>query len=537
MIAATGSGCGKTTITCGLLKALLNKGLNTKSYKCGPDYIDPMFHKAVLGIESENLDLFLSTREEINEIFYGNDSKEVQVVEGVMGLFDGINSLSNEGSSYDLACKLDIPVVLVVNAHGMGRSLLAIIRGFKAMDEDNRIKAVILNQISPMYFDTIVQVIEEELGITVLGYFPKLTDCSLESRYLGLKMPNEIEKLENDIAKAAGIIADTINIEKLLEISKVDENAVKSRLEGGYGCNDWHGQCGRCSEFDECDECGERNKCSEFNKSGECNKSGEFKDEVVCSDNNKEPFSKIRIGIARDEAFCFVYEANLRLLRKLGAELVEFSPMRDTKLPDNIDGLILGGGYPELHAQVLSDNAAMRSKLKQAIDSGLPSLAECGGFMYLHDSICVEGQNYPMVGAIEGNCSKKDKLVRFGYLTIYEKSGSFIDGKYLLREGDEGLNGIDAPNCNDKTACDNGIKGHEELKGNYGIKGHEFHYYDSTNNGADAVSQKPNGNRSWEAAHITDNHWWGFAHLYYPSNIAFAKSFVDKCKKWRDGHE
>lgn len=447
MIAATASGQGKTTLTCGLLKALLNKGLIPKSYKCGPDYIDPMFHKSVLGIEAENLDLFFSNKEEINGIFYEKDDCDLQVVEGVMGLYDGINSSSNEGSSYDLACALDIPIVLVVNAHGMGRSLLAIIKGFKSMDEENRIKGVILNQISPTYYDNISKIIEEELDVSVLGYFPKLPECSIESRYLGLKLPGEIEKLENDISKAANIIADTVDFARLFEISEIDKDKVKAnQAVNNKQCNDE---------------------------------------------------DKVRIGIARDEAFCFYYEANLRLLRNMGAELVEFSPIKDARLPENLDGLILGGGYPELHAEALANNKSMLFSIKQAINQGIPSLAECGGFMYLHDYICVDGIDFPMAGVIKGKCDKKDKLVRFGYMVINEKEHHFMS------------------------------------QDNPGIKGHEFHYYDSSNNGADAVSEKPNGARSWEAGHISDNHWWGFAHLYYPSNIAFAKAFIDKCKSYK----
>lgn len=452
MIAATGSGCGKTTITCALLKALLNKGIIPKSYKCGPDYIDPMFHKSVLGIESENLDLFFSAKEEINEIFYENMESDLQIVEGVMGLYDGINSSSIEGSSYDLACKLDIPIILVVNAHGMGRSLLAIIRGFQAMDEENRIKGVILNQISPMYFESISKVIEEELKLAVLGYFPKLSGSSIESRYLGLKLPHEIEKLESDIENAARIISDTVDFNRLLELTICEVKALDTNHAVGVT-------------------------------------------------SNHESDSQVRIAIARDEAFCFLYEANLRLLEKLGARFVEFSPLHDDKIPDNIDGLLLFGGYPELHAKSLSENKSMLESIKKAIDSGIPSLAECGGFMYLHDTIEVEKVVYPMVGVIEGSCQKKDKLVRFGYLEIEEKEKRFLDSKNLA------------------------------------IKGHEFHYYDSSNNGADAISSKPGKGRNWEAGHIGDNHWWGFAHLYYPSNQEFAKAFIEKCLKWRKDHE
>ena len=447
LIASTGSGCGKTTITCALLSAIKNRNVTLKSFKCGPDYIDPMFHKTVLGIESQNLDLFFSSDEELERIFYDKNSADVSVVEGVMGLYDGILPSSNEGSSYELACKLDIPVFLVVNAHGMGRSLIAVIKGFLEMDTEQKIRAVILNQISPMYYETISKQIESELGVEVLGYFPKVEDINLESRYLGLKMPNEIEQIDDNIKKAEKIISETVDIDKMLQISAIDRVA---------------------------------------------------KD---LSEIESDVKATVRIGVARDEAFCFFYEENLKLLKKLGAEIIEFSPIHDKVIPDNLDGLLLGGGYPELYADKLSSNISMLASIKNAINSGMPSLSECGGFMYLHDSICVDGIEYPMVGVIEGTCSKKEKLVRFGYLTISENADRFISS-----------------GCKD-------------------IKGHEFHYYDSSNNGEDGTSVKPKGNRSWKSAHISANHWWGFAHLYYQSNVGFAEAFIDKCVNWRNINE
>jgi len=475
LIAATGSGCGKTTITCGLLKAIINRGLIPKSYKCGPDYIDPMFHKSVLNIEAENLDLFFSDAKEVNEIFYREENADVKIVEGVMGLYDGINTSSDEGSSYDLASKLDIPVILIVNAHGMGRSLLALIKGFQDMDTEKRIKGIILNQISPMFFETISRLIIDELKVDVLGYLPKLENCSIESRYLGLKLPNEIEELENDIEIVAQTLEKTVNIERLLDITKIDVNAVKSRVA-------------------DIDHCGQNNRGDQAE--GQKNTDSQVEGQKSICDA-----PKVRIGVARDEAFCFYYEENLKILSELGACLIEFSPLHDSVLPENLDGILLGGGYPELYAKQLSSNKNMLASIKKAIDSGMPSLAECGGFMYLHDKILVDDKAYSMVGAIEGECSKKEKLVRFGYLTVNEKDSRFI-------------------------ASDNRA-----------IRGHEFHYYDSTNNGNDAVATKPVTGRTWDEAHIGDNHWWGFAHLYYPSNLSFAKSFVEKCQKWRKRYE
>lgn len=496
MLAAASSASGKTTITCALLSALKNKGHKVKSFKCGPDYIDPMFHKKVLGIPSENLDLFFSDEAEVKRLFWQKNAYDVSLVEGVMGLYDGANPRSNDGSSYDLACKLDIPVVLVVNAHGMGRSIVALIKGFLAMDTNKKICGLILNQVSPTYFETIKKVIEEETGLEVFGYFPKLKEGGIESRYLGLKLPNEIEKLHENIEHAAETISKSVDIDRILACITADaeirslEDANQTVPEipsfNGQGTGDSNGLTPKSEAAGTCCE-------------------------------------TVRIAVAKDEVFCFIYDENIRLLESLGAEIVEFSPIHDEKLPDNIGGLILYGGYPEIYARELSENKSMLKSIKDAIDSKIPSLAECGGFMYLHDSIyapksaTADGDDernvgaeargpkvtdapdisYSMVGAVKGSCSKKDRLVRFGYVTLTPKNKTFFEGNDM------------------------------------GIKAHEFHYYDSTNNGSDANCLKASNGVTFEAGHISENNFWGFAHLYYPSNKDFARSFVNKCRKWR----
>jgi len=448
MIAATGSGAGKTTITCAILGALKNKYGDVRAFKCGPDYIDPLFHKSVLGIPSKNLDVFFTGEENTKKLFYENNDSDVSVVEGVMGLYDGIDSNSYEGSSYHLASVLGIPVILVVDAHGMGRSLLAVIRGFLDMDDRRIIKGVILNRISKGYYQTIKPIIEQELKISVWGFFPKQEGESISSRYLGLKLPSEIENLKDSIDKAAKVISENVDIESLVSSAGVSNK--------GYSVK-------------------------------------------IGNDSNFSRNSLVRIAIAKDEAFCFYYEDNLKLLKEAGAELVEFSPLHDKRVPDDIDGIILGGGYPELHAGMLSANESMRQSIKECIiDKGVPSLAECGGFMYLHDKIRNDEGSFNMLGLIPGECYNTGKLVRFGYVNIND------DGREFIKE-------------------------------NVTIKAHEFHYYDSSNNGADATASKPTTARSWKCAHIIDNHWWGFAHLYYESNHEFPRSFVNKCIEHKKG--
>ena len=202
--------------------------------------------------------------------------------------------------------------------------------------------------------------------------------------------------------------------------------------------------------------------------------------------------------MAKDEAFCFYYDDNLRLLEKFGAELVFFSPLRDARLPENVSGLIFGGGYPEMFAEQLEKNEQMRNSVKNAVETGMPSLAECGGFIYLHKNLIDRNKkSFKMAGVIDADTFWAGKLVRFGYVSIREKNPLF-------------------------------------LKKNLEIKGHEFHYFDSEKNGSDCEETKPVGGKIFETGLTGENHWWGFAHLYYASNPEFAENFVEACRKWQE---
>lgn len=450
VIAAPKSGSGKTLITISLMKALSLSGKKVSAFKCGPDYIDPMFHKKILNLPSKNLDLFFCNENQIKNIFLENNESDISVIEGVMGLYDGLGGFTQEASTYDLAKVLEAPVILVIDAKGMGYSILAEVLGFKSLDKYNLIKGIILNNLSSMIYEGVKKNIEEKTGIKVLGYFPTQKELKLESRYLGLKLPDEISDIQKMTELAASELVKNVNIN---EIEKLADNAPEL-----------------------------------------------FPDNISLTDNSEftdnNNLKKTRIAVAKDEAFCFYYDDNLKLLEKLGAELVYFSPLKNQNIPENVSGIILGGGYPELFAKELSGNSSMKASIKNAIEQGMPSLAECGGFMYLHESVKLQdGTEYKMAGVIKGTCEFKNKLVRFGYIDITEKNNYFIkSGK---------------------------------------IKGHEFHYFDSTNNGTDCLAQKPVTNRNWDCAHVSENHWWGFAHLYYLSNIDFAKSFVEKCRGYK----
>lgn len=453
MIAAPKSGSGKTTITCALLQALKNNGMQVISYKCGPDYIDPMFHENVLDVPAKNLDTFFSNEECTKELFLNNRTeKDFAVLEGVMGLFDGLGGIKEEGSSYHLAKVTKTPIILVVDAKGMGRSIIALLAGFLSYDKEQLIQGVILNRMSRGYFEIVKPLIEKELKICVAGYFPEHKELQIESRHLGLVMPNEITDIKKRLQKISQELVKTISIEKVIEIAECASNIESNQ---------------RIIEHS-----------------------------ITKEINEDKPV----IAVAKDEAFCFYYADNLRMLKESGAEIKYFSPLRDKKLPVGCNALLLGGGYPELHLQELSSNKSMRTAIKQAVDSGMPVVAECGGFMYLHSAIIdKKGTAYAMAAVLPATCSDTGKLVRFGYIEIKEKQSCFFP------EGET-------------------------------IKGHEFHYYDSTENGADCIAIKPVTGTEYSCVVQRENGWIGFPHLYYPSNPAFVKRFVEKARKYKNNN-
>lgn len=456
MIAAAGSGSGKTTVTCALLTLLMKKNIKTLSFKCGPDYIDPIFHERVLGIPSRNLDPYFSDADQLRALFMKDmTGQELSVTEGVMGLYDGIAPENDRCSSYETACILDMPVILTVDAYGMGRSVMALIAGFLQYDVRHLIKGVILNRMGRSYFSEIAPVIERELGVKVYGCLPTEPEIAIGSRHLGLVMPcgKEAAEIRKKLDAAGKLLQENADIDGIIALAQ---------------------------------------SASPMHMSSE-----EIVRNIFGAAGMKAGQKKIRIAVASDEAFCFYYRDNMRILERLGAELVRFSPVHDRALPENIDGLILGGGYPELYAGELADNETMRASVREAINGGLPSLAECGGFMYLHEKLTDrEGKSYPMSGVINADTFYTGKLVRFGYVSLAEKQKCFMP--------------------------ENGR-----------IRGHEFHYYDSTLSGSDCIAEKPYPGRNWECILESERHFWGFPHLYYASDTAFAEHFAGVCRKGR----
>lgn len=471
MIAAPKSGSGKTVVTCALLRTWKERGLRVVSFKCGPDYIDPMFHENVLKIPSKNLDTFFTDEEGTKTLFADHTGEaEIAVTEGVMGLYDGLGGVREEGSSYHLARVTQTPIILVVDARGMGRSVISMIAGFLAYDRENLIRGVILNRASKGYYETMKPLLERELKVVVLGFLPEQEEFHIESRHLGLLLPDEVQQLKEKMTATAKLFSQTVSVERIVEIA---ESAGELEPAGTETEN-------RVTE-------------------GAVKKGAE----AVAVDNGRisyrKPIAGSRpvIAVARDEAFCFYYADNLRLLEEYGAEIKYFSPLWDKELPAGCHALLIGGGYPELYAEQLSRNGTMRESVRSAVENKMPVVAECGGFLYLHSSLTdKDGNCFEMAGVIPASCFYTRKLVRFGYIQLREKRSHF------LPEGEI-------------------------------IKGHEFHYYDSTDYGADAIAVRPATGKESPCVIENEVQWMGFPHLYYPSNPAFAGSFVDKAVQFR----
>lgn len=442
MLAAPASGSGKTLVTCGLLQAFVNRGMKTAAFKCGPDYIDPMFHSKIMGIESKNLDTYF-TNGDIVRYLFGKTAccSDISVLEGVMGFYDGIAGISTQGSAYDVANVTDTPVILVVDTKGMSLSITALIKGYLEFRSDSRIVGVILNRISEGLYHRVKNTIESELPIKVLGYVPKTEEYVIESRHLGLITPDEVTDLKTKLQGLANMLEETLDIDGIIDLADSSANI-------SYYAPD-------IPKLD----------------------------------------TPVTIGIAKDEAFCFYYRDNLELMEAMGANLIYFSPLHDTHIQKEIDGMIFYGGYPEIYARGLSENASMRKQIQVYLKNGMPYLAECGGFMYLHDIIeDMDGKEWPMIGWVKGKAFRMKKFKRFGYISLSAKK------KQIL--GERGV------------IC----------------KAHEFHYYESSSNGSSFLAKKPMVERSWECIHADDQGAAGFPHLYYYSNPDMIFRFLQTCQ-------
>lgn len=434
VLAAAHSGSGKTMITMGLLAAYKKRGIPLASYKCGPDYIDPMFHRSVLGVPTRNLDTFFTDREMTRTLFAQGMDEHTQLalIEGVMGYYDGAGLATEVGSTYEAAVTLDAPVVLIVDAAGMSLSAAAVLKGFLDYRTPSRIKGVIFNRMSKQVYEAIRPQVEA-LGIRPCGYVPKLSGLELPSRHLGLVTPEELKDLKAYTDQLADHLEQTVALDALLSLAK----------EAG---------------------------------------SFSWKKQTLPSLSRS-----LTVSVAKDEAFCFLYEDNLNYLRNIGANVCFFSPLHDEKIPEHTDVLLFPGGYPELYAKQLSENTEMIRSVQETVERGIYVLAECGGFLYLTKSLeDMEGHAYPMVGCISARSYQTKKLGRFGYIELTSKT-----------EKDS-------------------------------IRGHEFHYFDTTDNGYDFVAKKPFRDVKWECMHASEGMLAGFAHLYYYSQPEFVAGRLER---------
>ena len=372
LLAAPRSGSGKTTMTCALLMALKRRGCAPCAFKSGPDYIDPMFHRAVLGVESRNLDLFFSAPETVRTLYAkGAAGHGAAVCEGAMGFYDGLGGVSDRASAWHLADTLGLPVLLVVEPKGQSLTLAAELKGLDSFRTPSHIAGILLNNCTARMHALLAPMLEEETGLPVLGFLPKLPEAVIGSRHLGLYTAAEVENLQQKLALLADAAEEHIDWPRLLALCEKEPPALPARAE--------------------------------------------------------TPPARVRIAVAQDEAFCFTYAETLEAFRDAGAEVVFFSPLRDTALPENIGGLYLPGGYPELHARELSKNTSLLREIKRKIESGLPTAAECGGFLYLGQSLTdAEGQSWPMAGVLPGEAKDAGRLVRFGYATLSADSDSLL---------------------------------------------------------------------------------------------------------------
>lgn len=476
ILAAPSSGSGKTTITCGLLAALKNRGIAVGAVKCGPDYIDPMFHRRMLEVPSGNLDSYFTTEEMTRALLAEKCQKnELTILEGVMGYYDGLGGQTDIASTYEMARITNTPVVLVVNGKGASVSLAAVIKGIMDFREDSNIQGVILNQVSEGYYERIKNVIEENCKIKVLGYLPVQANLQVPSRHLGLVSPDEIEHFQQWRETMIREVEKRIDMDGLLQIAK-SAPSIEIKNEINVLCNSI-----AQNQIDN----NEKFLCDVLHE-----ESNDFAKRIQ---DCKNPV----IAIARDEAFSFYYQENIELLEKLGAKIIYFSPMWDKEIPAEASGVIFWGGYPERFAKVLSENLAMRENVRKNLDAGMPCIAECGGFLYLQNSLeDEEGTVYPMVGYLKGDGTNAKKLCRFGYLTAVAKKAGMI--------GSAGMK----------------------------LRGHEFHHWDCTQNGQDFLAEKYGG-ASYDCIWHSNHLFAGFPHFYYYSCPEMVLSFVDTCISYR----
>jgi len=437
VVAGTHSGVGKTTVTLGLIGALRRRGLTVQPFKVGPDFIDPLHHQRASGRAARNLDGWMLRPGTNLECFArATADADVAVIEGVMGLFDGSEGTTDRGSTAEMAKLLDLPVVLVCDVGAMARSAAALIHGYTGFDPDLRVAGIILNNVgSEAHARMVRDAVADD--VPILGALPRVVDVVVPERHLGLHLPHEAR--QEYVDDLATLIEHHVDLDKLLEISLTKRRPQPPQFAVAH--------------------------------------------------------TTIRVGVARDEAFCFYYADNLELLEQAGAELVEFSPIIDP-LPDDLDGLYFGGGYPELHAAELTHNTAAREAVRAFAIAGGPIYAECGGLMYLANNLELEDASYPLCGILPFNTRMPARLT-LSYVEVRTTGGLFGPDKIA--------------------------------------RGHLYHH--SKISGEHPVSccyhlQTSRGDQTDEGFCV-GNVLASYAHLHFASEPALVTAFLERCRRFR----
>lgn len=452
MISAPCSGSGKSVITAGLMAAFSRNNV-VQGFKVGPDYIDPMYHSAATGRPSRNLDSWMLNAETNRRIFTrATQDADLAIIEGVMGLFDGFGSNPFVGSSAEMAKLLGCPVIAVIDCGKMSGSAAAIVKGLDSLDPGLRLAGVICNRVgSQAHADWLKDAIERYTNTPVLGAVPKSESLKIPERQLGLftvvERPCEVKTFLENLAKQIGAWLD---LDKILEIAQSAPNIIPE-----ISVNEKPIQDGR--------------------------------------------YSKVRIAVALDEAFCFYYQENLTALEEGGAELVYFSPLSDAHLPERIGGIYLGGGYPELYAETISNNNSLLREIRYAHEEEMPIYAECGGFILLTEGIRSPKGDFPMTGVLPGWAEMGTRL-KMGYRQI-----RVLENNLLSKQGDV-------------------------------LRGHEFHYStwepDTGTNTVYAITPRSQTENMREEGWSDKNLLASYVHLHFLQNQSITKNFINKCQQW-----
>jgi len=448
VIGATHSGSGKTTLTLGLMAALKRRGLSVQPFKVGPDFIDPGHHTHVTGRQSRNLDGWMLSPSYNKSLFSRLMlTADCAVVEGVMGLFDGFDAAGEAGSTAEMAKWLNLPVLLMVDAASMARSAAAVVRGFETFDEGLTLAGVVFNRVgSEAHLAILKEAVSHYCNIPCLGGLPRDENLIMPERHLGLITSGEGGLSQERIARLAEVVETRLDLDKLLKICALS-----------------------------------------------------IPKEETVQTTQPTSVARVRIAVARDAAFCFYYPDNLEMLERFGAELVFFSPLRDKRLPEGCHGIYLGGGYPEVFAEMLSENRLMLNSVRKAGEKGCPIYAECGGLMFLSRGITTFSKAYfPMAGLFPFATRMLPRFKALGYREIR-----------LKQEGPLGRKGTAA-------------------------RGHEFHYSEVTNSSGQDTLYAVKGRRvppGCSGGYRIDNSLASYIHLHFGSNPEIARNWITFCAR------